>query len=152
MATGVKDLKLWQESVALGGDIIRAVRLSNRRETKGFTDRIMTTGADVAARVAEGYSRFEVAEQRPLFLAARRALCELETYLAIARHAGLIPPATLTQLATKSANVSRLLSGYLGYLDRQLEQDRDAGRARANGSQRAPPAADAVSSTSTREA
>src|SRR5687768_14582055 len=106
MATGVKDLKLWQECVALGADVIRAVRHSNRREIKGFTDRIMTTAADVAARVAEGYSRFELAEQRPLFLDARRALCELETYLAIARHAGLIPPATLSQLTTRGANVS----------------------------------------------
>ena len=124
MTTGLKDLKLWQDSVALGGDVIRAVRHSNRREIKGFTDRIMASGVDVAALVAEGYSRFEPSEQRPLFLAARRALCELETCLAIARHAGLIPPATLTQLATKSANVSRLLSGYVGYLDRQLEPDR----------------------------
>src|SRR5688572_1262461 len=139
MTTAVKDLKLWQEAIALGGEVIRAIRQSNRREIRGFSDRIMVTGAEIAARVADGYSRFDPAEQRPLFLSARRALCELETYLAIAKYAGLIPPATLTQLATKSANVSRLLSGYLGYLDRQLEPERNAARPRPNGSQRAPP-------------
>ena len=130
MATSVKDLKLWQEAVALGGDVIRTVRQHNRREVKSFGERVMASAVDVATAIAEGYSRYDTAEQRPHFLAARAALVALETHLALARQADLIPAATLAQLTTRSANVSRLLSGYLGYLERQLEPDRPPGERR----------------------
>jgi four helix bundle protein len=126
MSNGVKDLKLWQESVALAADVIRAFRQHNRREIKNFADRMMANAADIATFVAEGYSRYEDQEQRPLFLAARRALLELETHLAIARHASLVPAATVTQLNTKLSNVGRLLSGYLSYLERQMESEKAA--------------------------
>src|SRR5215213_4005942 len=38
MATGVKELKLWQEAVALAGEVVRVARTAARRETKAFTD------------------------------------------------------------------------------------------------------------------
>lgn len=126
MATSAKDLKLWQEAVALGGEVIRTMRQHNRREVKCFGERIISAATDVGVRVADGYARYDVGEQRALFLEARRSLLELETSLAMARHADLIPAASLTQLMTRSANVSRLLVGYLGYLERQMETDRNA--------------------------
>jgi hypothetical protein len=57
---------------------------------------------------------------------SRRSLLELETLLAVARHAGLLQPAATVQLAGRVAAVSRLLSGYVAYIDRQLA---DSGRA-----------------------
>jgi four helix bundle protein len=120
MASGVKELKLWQESVALGGDVIRLVRQTARRETKSFSDRIMHAAAAVATGVADGYARYEPLEQRRCYLGARRALAELETHLAIARHAELIPPAAVAQLSGRASTVARLLGGYLSYIDRQL--------------------------------
>ena len=123
MGTGVKELKLWQEAVALAGDVVRLVRQLARRETKSFTDRLMHAAVAVATAVAEGYGRYDSGEQRRLYLAARRSLAELETQLAIARHAGLIPPSTVAQLTGRTSTVARLLSGYLSYIDRQLAAD-----------------------------
>jgi four helix bundle protein len=128
MATGVKELKLWQEAVALAGEVVRLVRQLGRRETKTFTDRLMHTAVAVAAAVADGYGRYESGEQRRLYLSARRSLAELETHLAVARHAGIIPPPTLAQLSGRISTVARLLSGYLSYIDRQLAAEHRASR------------------------
>jgi four helix bundle protein len=119
MATGVKELKLWQEAVALAGEVLKAARAGSRRETKVFTDRLIQCGVAVATHVAEGYAREEVAEERRLYQQARRALAELETHLAVARHAGVIPAAALAQLSPRATAVGRLLAGYLAFIDRQ---------------------------------
>src|SRR5689334_7706701 len=62
MAGGLKDLKVWQESVALAVDVIRALRPHVRRETKSVSDLVMATAASAAARIAEGYTEFEATE------------------------------------------------------------------------------------------
>lgn len=125
MANGVKDLKVWQESVALAGDVVRAVKQSTRRETKIFTDQLMSVAVAVGASIAHGYATYGAAEQRIAYQDARRSLLELETRLAIARHAGMIQSATMAQLSGRLTTVSRLLAGYVGYIDRQLA---DSGR------------------------
>lgn len=124
MATGVKELKLWQEAVALAGEVVRVARTAARRETKSFTDRLIECAVAVATHVAEGYGGHEGGEERRLFQLARRSLAELETHLAVARHAGIIPAAVLAQLTPRTATVGRLLAGYLAFIDRQ----RDAGQ------------------------
>jgi four helix bundle protein len=126
MASGVKDLKLWQESVALAGDVVRTAKQSTRRETQVFTDQLIDSAVAIGASIAHGYASYAPDEQRLAYQNARRALLELETRLAIARHAGLMPPAVLLQLTGRLTIVGRLLSGYVGYIDRQLA---DTGRA-----------------------
>lgn len=121
MASGVKDLKVWQEAVALAGDVVRAVKQATRRETKQFTDEMMQSAVEVASSIAQGYASYAADEQRRSYAEARRALLDLETRLTVARQAGLIPAAVLVQLAGRLATVSRLLAGYVAYLDRQAE-------------------------------
>jgi four helix bundle protein len=120
MAGGLKDLKVWQESVALAVDVIRALRPHVRRETKSVSDLVMATAASAAARIAEGYTEFEATEQRQLYRAARRELARLETQLAIARQAELLEATPHAALTQRIHSVSRLLGGYLVYLERQL--------------------------------
>lgn len=120
MSSGVRELRVWQESVSLAGDVIRALRQSIRRETKSVSDQVMATAIAVGTHVAEGYGRHTVLEQRASYIAAKCALLRLETELAIARHAELIPAGSLTELTTRSNQVARLLAGYIVYLDRQV--------------------------------
>ena len=121
MASGVKDLKVWQESIALAGDVVRAAKQSTRRETKDFTDRMMQSAVTVASSIAQGYASYAPEEQRSSYSEARRALLDLETRLNIARQAGLLQAALLVQLSGRLGTVSRLLAGYVAYLDRQAE-------------------------------
>jgi four helix bundle protein len=123
MSGGVRELRVWQESVALAGEVIRAVRQGMRRETKSVSDAAMASALAVGAHIADGYSRTTPLEQRAAYLAAKGALLRLETELAVAKHADLLPAGAFTELTIRSSQVARLLAGYLVYLDRQLAGD-----------------------------
>ena len=136
MGLVLKDLRVWQESVGLGADVIRALRQTNRREIKAITEHVMLTAVVMAEHVAEGYGRYAPGEQRQLYRAAKRHLLRLETSLAIARQAELLSAAQHAELTARIQSVSRLLSGFLVYLDRQVSADRpevrsDSSHARA---------------------
>ena len=119
MAAGVRDLKVWQEAVALGGEVLRVVRQSARRETKSAMDTVALTALAIATHIAEGYGRYTAPEQRQLYRAAKRDLLRLETQLAILRHADLLSVSTHSDLLKRIHNVARLLAGYIVYLERQ---------------------------------
>jgi four helix bundle protein len=131
MATGVRDLKVWQESVTLAGEVIRAMRHAGRRETKVVSDRLMQTAILVALRIAEGYGRPSAGEQAAGYRAARVALVELETELAVARQGGLITAELLSQLTGRVNSVTRMLAGYQMYVERQVAAEVSAGAAGA---------------------
>jgi four helix bundle protein len=128
MSGGLKDLKVWQEAVALAADVIRAMRHANRREIKAIVELVMLTAVNVAAHIAEGYGRYTAPEQRQIYRAARRDLLRLETQLAVAQQADLLSAAHLAQLSQRVQLVARLLGGYLVYLDRQLADTATASR------------------------
>lgn len=124
MAASLRDLKIWQESVGLAGDLTRALRQSTRRETKALTDRMMLTAVAVAEQIADGHARYTSAEQREIYRAAKRDLLLVETQMAVARHADLIPATAQQVLLDHVQNLHRLLAGYLVYLDRQLTEEK----------------------------
>jgi four helix bundle protein len=114
---------VWQESVALAGDVIRAVKPGVRRETRIVSDTLMETALAVSGHIADGYARPTGHEQRDAYLAAKRALLRLESQLAVARHADLIAAGAYTELSARSSLASRLLTGYIVYLDRQIAEE-----------------------------
>jgi four helix bundle protein len=122
MSSGVRELRVWQESVSLAGDVIRAIRQSIRRETKSVSDGVMATAIAVGCNIADGFGRHTAAEQLTSYIQAKRALLKLETELAIARQAELIPAGAFTELTARSNQVARLLAGYIVYLERQLAE------------------------------
>jgi four helix bundle protein len=123
MSSGVRELRVWQESVALAGDVIRAVRPAVRRETRVVSDALMETALAVGEHIADGYARPTSREQRESYLSAKRALLRLESHLAVARRADLIPAGAYTELTARSSLASRLLTGYVVYLDRQIVEE-----------------------------
>jgi len=123
MSSGIRELRVWQESVALAGDVIRAARQGMRRETRSVSEAAMTTALSIATHVADGYARSAPAEQRDCYQAAKRALLRLETELAVAKHAELLPAGAFAELTTRAGQVVRLLTGYLVFLDRQLLEE-----------------------------
>jgi four helix bundle protein len=120
VAAAIRDLKLWQEAVALAGEVIRSLRATNRREVKAVVEHVMATAIAVATYITDGYARYEAAEQHQLYTAAKRELLRLETHLALARRADLLSAERDAELLTRTQAVARLLVGYLAYLDRQL--------------------------------
>ncbi len=123
MAASIRDLKVWQEAVALAAETVKAARQNARRETKVATDQLMLTAIATATMVADGYGRYTAPEQRQLYRAAKRELLRLETQLAIARQAELLNAQTFADLSARIQSVARVLGGYLVYLERQLAQE-----------------------------
>jgi four helix bundle protein len=117
--TGFKELKLWQEAVALGADVVRTAK-GWPREHRAFGESAIERAAVVACAVAAGYATALTDVQLAEYRAAERALGDLDTRLAIARHAGLLSAAAAAQLASRSVSVARLLTGYVGYVERQV--------------------------------
>jgi four helix bundle protein len=126
MAAGIRDLKVWQEAVALAAETVRSSRQNARRETKVVTDQLMVTALSVAGTIADGYGRYTAPEQRQLYRAAKRELLRLETQLAVARQADLMSAQVHADLSARIQSVSRLLGGYLVYLERQLTPEGQA--------------------------
>ena len=126
MSSGMRELRVWQEAVSLAGDVVRAARQGMKRETRPISDAAMLTALAVATHIADGNARLTPPEQRDSYRSAKRALLRLETELAVARHADLLPTGAFTDLTARSALVSKLLTGYVAYLDRQIVDD--AGR------------------------
>ena len=122
MSTGLRELRVWQESVALAGDVVRALRGSVKRETKVISDRVMLTALDISDHIAEGYGRHHAVEQRESYIAAKCALLRLESELAVARHADLVAAGVFTEICARGNQVARLLTGYLVYLERQIAE------------------------------
>ena len=125
MGSGMRDLKVWQEAVALAADVVRVVRQIARREIASITDQVAGTALHVATNLAEGYGRYTVPEQRQLYRAAKRDLLRLETQLAVLRHADLLSVSAHNDLLKRVHTVARLLAGYLVYLERQCATDAD---------------------------
>lgn len=136
MTTGMKELKLWQEAVALGVDAARLARGVARPETRVLVDRLLLAAAEVAVRIAAGYTHDRPATQREYYLAARAALVEVETLLTIGRQAALVPADAALAAGARAGGVHRLLAGYLAFVDRQVD---GAGLASDSGG-RSPPA------------
>ena len=130
MSAGIRDLKVWQEATALAADVIRALRPANRREIKSVVDEAMRCASEVALNIADGYARYDPADQHRLYTAARHTLARLETHLGIARQAELLPAPQYQALCGRMQQVHRLVGGFLVYLDRQVA-----------GGRREPPAA-----------
>jgi four helix bundle protein len=122
MSSGVRELRVWQESVALAGDVIRAIKGSVRRETKCVSDHVLLTALAIGDNIAEGYGKHLPLEQRESYLAAKCALLRLETELAVAKHADLIPAGAFTEITGRTSLVARLLAGYIVYLDRLISE------------------------------
>ncbi|MGI8617960.1 MAG: four helix bundle protein [Gemmatimonadaceae bacterium] len=130
MPAGVKDLKLWQEAVALAGDTVRIARQHGRKELPWFVEELANSATAIATGIAEGYGRGDALDQQRVFEQARRALTAFETQLAITKHGMMLPPDTVAALATRAATVSRLLAGFLTFIERQKTSELDEGTRR----------------------
>ena len=120
MSDGLRDLRIWTDAVTLGGDVVKAMRPHVRRETKVISDAVMTTALAVGAHIADGYARYTPAEQRESYLLAKRALFRLESELAVARQAEVLPAPLLRDFTARSTRLTKMLTGFLVYLEKQL--------------------------------
>lgn len=132
MAAGMREFRAWQEAVATAGEVARAARKASRSEPRPLTDLLVRCSAELALAIARAYAKSDLLAQRDAFQSAREAAAGLETSIAITRHADLLPVATCADLSARAGSTSRLVAGYLHYLERQISAESvEAGESRA---------------------
>ncbi len=127
MPSNIRELRVWQEAVGTAGEIAKLAR-KTRPESRPLADLLIRCSAEVALAIARGHAKDGAIAQRDGFRVARDAIASLETGLAIARHAELFPLAACADLGVRASHTSRLIAGYLVYLDRLVEADAEAAR------------------------
>jgi four helix bundle protein len=108
---GFRDLVAWQKADDLASLVYKSVR-PLRHEHAWLADQAVRAAVSVPANIAEGHGRGSLAELARFVDIARGSLAELEYYIHFMAKQGLLPATTITDLAGKQVEASRLLFGF----------------------------------------
>lgn len=90
-----------------------------RRGPTGLTGQLQRAVGSVAANIAEGCGRRSQPDFRRHLSIANGSLLEVETHVLRAAQNGLVKPSELARVLATSAEVGRLLTGLLRWLEAQ---------------------------------
>ena len=113
-----RDLKVWQEGMALAEACYRATRGFPREEAFGLTSQIRRAAASVPANIAEGYGRDSTGEYVQFLRVAQGSLKELETHLLLAARVGIASPEAIDPLLQRADVLGRMLHALYRALQR----------------------------------
>ncbi len=85
-----RDLRVWQDSMALAVDCYRMTRSFPKEETFGLTSQIRRSAASIPANIAEGHGRENTQSFIQYLRIAQGSLKELETHWLLAERIGLV--------------------------------------------------------------
>ena len=108
---GYRDLKVWQASMQLAGDVYRLSEQFPKHEVFGLAGQLRRSAVSVPSNIAEGQGRNSPKEFHHFLGVASGSLAELETQLILAQQ-----PGYLTEEATRSAlqisdEIGKMLKG-----------------------------------------
>lgn len=85
-----RDLKVWQQGMALAGACYRITRSFPKEELFGMTSQIRRAASSIPANIAEGNGRENRGEYIQFLRIAQGSLKELETHLLLSQQVGLV--------------------------------------------------------------
>jgi four helix bundle protein len=109
MIESYRDLKVWQQGMALAKACYLLTRMFPRDELFGMTSQIRRASASIPANIAEGNGRENTREYIHFLRIAQGSLKELETHLLLAREVDLATPSDVQSLLTQADQVGRML-------------------------------------------
>ncbi len=108
-----RDLRVWQEAMALAESCYRLTATFPRDELFGMTAQIRRAGSSIPANIAEGYGRNSAGSYVQFLRVAQGSLKELETHLLLAERVGLVAPATSAPVLSSCDALGRMLLGLI---------------------------------------
>ncbi len=114
-----KELRVWQEGLALSLLVYRLSAKFPKGEQFGLTSQVRRSAVSVPSNIAEGYGRDSRAEYLRFLKIARGSLFELETQLRIAQELAYIQASESEKVEASITTCNKLLAGLI----RRLEQD-----------------------------
>jgi four helix bundle protein len=104
-----KDLRVWQDSMAIAEACYALTRAFPRDELFGLTSQIRRAAASVPANIAEGYGRETKGAYVQSLRVAQGSLKELETHLLLAERVGVSKRGASEQITTRCDQVGKML-------------------------------------------
>jgi four helix bundle protein len=107
--TSYRDLRVWQDAMALAEACYGTTRTFPREEMFGLTAQIRRAATSIAANIAEGHGRETAGAFIQFLRIAQGSLKELETHLLLATRVGLMPSLQRDGLLGKCEELGKML-------------------------------------------
>lgn len=104
-----RDLRVWQEGLALAKASYLLTQSFPREEMFGLTSQIRRASASIPANIAEGNGREMTREYVHFLRIAQGSLKELETHLILASEIGISTAESVAPLLARSDQIGRML-------------------------------------------
>jgi four helix bundle protein len=114
-----RDLRVWQESMALAESCYRLTRGFPREETFGMSSQIRRAAASVPANVAEGYGRENTRTFVQYLRIAQGSLKEVETHLLLAQRVGLVAQTDVEAPMGQCEAIGKMLRSFIRSLQKK---------------------------------
>ncbi len=128
MSASYRDLRVWQQGMALVLAIYKHTRAFPKEELYGLTSQMRRAAVSIPSNIAEGKGRSSDRDRRLFFCHARASLLELETQISIARDLQFLPGPEAAELIESSGQLGRMLNSLIESLQ-QVERSKGSGSA-----------------------
>lgn len=118
MATiaGFEEILAWQKGMELCDFIYEATKREGFSKDYALRDQIRKSAISVPSNIAEGFERESNNQFIYFLIIAKASAGELRTQLHIAKNQNYISKEEYEELRIKCLDVSKLISGFIGYL------------------------------------
>ena len=113
MASTFRDLRVWQEAMALTSQVYRITAEFPKSETYGLAHQMRRAAVSVPSNIAEGKGHRSNKEFVHFLFHARGSLWELQTQILVAEELQYLSKQTGSALFSAAENVSRALNGLI---------------------------------------
>ena len=114
-----RDLRVWQDALALAEACYGITSQFPREEMFGQTSQIRRAATSVAANIAEGHGREGAASFVSFLRIAQGSLKELETHLILSQRVGLTPAEAVAPLLDRCEILGKRLRALIRSLQRK---------------------------------
>jgi four helix bundle protein len=108
---GYRDLRAWQQAMALVTEVYRITRAFPKEELYGLASQMRRAAVSIPSNLAEGHGRNSRNEFRQYIGQARGSLSELETQLEIARNLEYLNDDAAGSLMKQADAIGKMLTG-----------------------------------------
>ena len=116
MASSFRDLRVWQEAMALTAQVYKSTAEFPKSETYGLAQQMRRAAVSVPSNIAEGKGHRSNKEFVHFLFHARGSLWELQTQVILAEQLRLVSKQDGGTLLATAEDVSRALNGLISSL------------------------------------
>ena len=112
-----QDLKIWQRSIKLVGQIYKITKVFPDDERFGLISQIRRSAISIPSNIAEGFGRWGNKEYRHFLYISLGSCAELTTQLVISFNLGYISENEKNELVDETDQISKMTTGLIKKID-----------------------------------